>query len=38
MAVQPKTAATINIEEIEVKLLLEGVCLRYGYDLFHKVR
>ena len=32
MAVQPETATTANIEEIEVKLLLEGVLLRYGYD------
>ena len=32
MAVQPKTATTSNVEEIEIKLLLEGACLRYGYD------
>jgi len=32
MAVQPETATSSNIEEIEIKLLLEGVCLRYGYD------
>jgi len=34
MAVQPDTAMSSNIEEIEVKLLLEGVLMRYGYD-FH---
>jgi len=32
MAVQPETATNSKIEEIEIKLLLEGVCLRYGYD------
>jgi chemotaxis protein methyltransferase CheR len=32
MAVQSETAANSKIEEIEIKLLLEGVCLRYGYD------
>jgi chemotaxis protein methyltransferase CheR len=32
MAVQRETAVTTRIEEIETKLLLEGVCLRYGYD------
>jgi chemotaxis protein methyltransferase CheR len=32
MAVQPETATNSNIEEIEIKLLLEGACLRYGYD------
>ena len=25
-------ATTINVEEIEIKLLLEGVVMRYGYD------
>lgn len=32
MAAQTETATNTNIEEIEVKLLLEGVCLVYGYD------
>jgi chemotaxis protein methyltransferase CheR len=32
MAVQSEKATNSNIEEIEIKLLLEGVCLRYGYD------
>jgi chemotaxis protein methyltransferase CheR len=32
MAVQPDVAAAANVEEIEIKLLLEGVALRYGYD------
>jgi chemotaxis protein methyltransferase CheR len=32
MAVQSETATNSNLEEIEIKLLLEGVCLRYGYD------
>jgi chemotaxis protein methyltransferase CheR len=32
MAAQTETAATTKIEEIETKLLLEGVCMRYGYD------
>jgi chemotaxis protein methyltransferase CheR len=32
MAVQPETVTNSNIEDIEVKLLLEGVLLRYGYD------
>jgi chemotaxis protein methyltransferase CheR len=32
MAVQPETAMRSNLEEIEVKLLLEGVLMRYGYD------
>jgi chemotaxis protein methyltransferase CheR len=32
MAIQSETATNSNIEEIEIKLLLEGVCLRYGYD------
>jgi chemotaxis protein methyltransferase CheR len=32
MAAQPVTATNSKIEEIEIKLLLEGVCLRYGYD------
>jgi hypothetical protein len=31
MAAQPEIATT-GIEEIEIKLLLEGVYLRYGYD------
>src|ERR1700704_6543088 len=29
---QPELASTASIEEIETKLLLEGVALRYGYD------
>jgi chemotaxis protein methyltransferase CheR len=32
MAAQPDTAPNSGIEEIEIKLLLEGVHLRYGYD------
>lgn len=32
MAVQRATATSSDIEEIEVKLLLEGVWMRYGYD------
>jgi chemotaxis protein methyltransferase CheR len=32
MAVQSETATNSKVEEIEIKLLLEGVCLRYGYD------
>jgi chemotaxis protein methyltransferase CheR len=32
MAVQPETATKSNLEEIEVKLLLDGVLMRYGYD------
>jgi chemotaxis protein methyltransferase CheR len=32
MAAQPETARNPKIEEIEIKLLLEGVCMRYGYD------
>ncbi len=32
MAAQPETATNSKIEEIEIKLLLDGVCLRYGYD------
>ncbi len=32
MAAQPDTATNSGIEEIEIKLLLEGVHLRYGYD------
>jgi chemotaxis protein methyltransferase CheR len=32
MAVQSETATNSNIEEIEVKLLLDGVLMRYGYD------
>jgi chemotaxis protein methyltransferase CheR len=32
MTAQPDTATSSNIEEIEVKLLLEGVLMRYGYD------
>lgn len=32
MAVQPETATHTKVEEIEIRLLLEGVCLRYGYD------
>jgi chemotaxis protein methyltransferase CheR len=31
-AVQPDRATSSSLEEIEIKLLLEGVCLRYGYD------
>jgi chemotaxis protein methyltransferase CheR len=29
---QPQVATLVNVEEIEIKLLLEGVALRYGYD------
>lgn len=29
---QPDLATSTNVEEIEVKLLLEGVAMRYGYD------
>ena len=32
MAVQTETAVTPSVEEIEIKLLLEGVSMRYGYD------
>jgi len=32
MAAQPETASSSRIEEIEIKLLLEGVSMRYGYD------
>ena len=32
LEVQPELASTANVEEIETKLLLEGVALRYGYD------
>jgi chemotaxis protein methyltransferase CheR len=32
IAVQPERAVNPNVEEIEIKLLLEGVSLRYGYD------
>lgn len=32
MAVRSETATNTNIEEIEIKLLLEGVSMRYGYD------
>ena len=32
MAVRSETATNSNIEEIEIKLLLEGVSMRYGYD------
>jgi chemotaxis protein methyltransferase CheR len=32
MAAQPETATKSNLEEIEVKLLLDGVLMRYGYD------
>ena len=32
MAVQSETAANPNIEEIEIKLLLEGVSMCYGFD------
>ena len=32
MAVERETATKLNIEEIEVRLLLEGVWMRYGYD------
>ena len=30
---QPQRAAAASVEEIEIKLLLEGVALRYGCDL-----
>jgi hypothetical protein len=36
MAVQPETATKSNLEEIEVKLLLDGVLMRYGYDFHFK--
>jgi chemotaxis protein methyltransferase CheR len=29
---QPENAAALNVEDIEIKLLLEGVAMRYGYD------
>jgi chemotaxis protein methyltransferase CheR len=29
---QPEKATALNVEEIEIKLLLEGVAMRYGYD------
>ena len=29
---QPELATSANVEEIEIKLLLEGVVMRYGYD------
>jgi chemotaxis protein methyltransferase CheR len=29
---QPELAKATNVEEIEIKLLLEGVVMRYGYD------
>ena len=29
---QPEIATAPNVEEIEIKLLLEGVLMRYGYD------
>jgi chemotaxis protein methyltransferase CheR len=29
---QPELAAPTSVEEIEIKLLLEGVVMRYGYD------
>ncbi|MDQ6722191.1 MAG: protein-glutamate O-methyltransferase CheR [Candidatus Dormibacteraeota bacterium] len=32
MAVRSETATSSNIEEIEIKLLLEGISMRYGYD------
>src|SRR5487761_1791405 len=32
LAAQPDMAAALNLEEIEIKLLLEGVAMRYGYD------
>jgi chemotaxis protein methyltransferase CheR len=32
MATQQETSTNSNIEEIEMKLLLEGVSMRYGYD------
>ena len=32
MAVERETATKLNIEEIEIRLLLEGVWMRYGYD------
>ena len=32
METQPQSATAVNVEEIEIKLLLDGVALRYGYD------
>lgn len=32
MVAQLEPATNSNIEEIEIKLLLEGVSMRYGYD------
>lgn len=32
LEVQPELATSPNVEEIEIKLLLEGVAMRYGYD------
>jgi chemotaxis protein methyltransferase CheR len=32
LEVQPQRATVASVEEIEIKLLLEGVALRYGYD------
>ena len=29
---QPESTTALNVEEIETKLLLEGVAMRYGYD------
>jgi chemotaxis protein methyltransferase CheR len=29
---QPELATSANVEEIEIKLLLDGVAMRYGYD------
>src|SRR5712691_7774974 len=29
---KPETAIAVNVEVIEIKLLLEGVAMRYGYD------
>jgi chemotaxis protein methyltransferase CheR len=30
--VQPELTTSANVEDIEIKLLLEGVAMRYGYD------
>src|SRR2546427_11303939 len=30
--VKPERAIAANVEEIEIKLLLEGIAMRYGYD------
>jgi chemotaxis protein methyltransferase CheR len=32
LVVERETATKLNIEEIEIRLLLEGVWMRYGYD------